>query len=104
MEDALHSAFSPHRINASREFFRIDPYQVEALLEILPGRDVTPRISEQASGLAPEDREAMYKYNRTNESEFWNRLVRTGRPCTSGCWLLGSGAECRSGGARRDSP
>lgn len=70
VEDALHLAFSPHRINDSREFFRIEPDQVEALLEILPGRDVTPRIGEQTSELAPEDREAMSRYNRTNESEF----------------------------------
>ena len=79
VEDALHSAFGPHRINASREFFRIDPDQVEALLEILPGKDVTPRISEQASGLEPEDREAVSRYNRTNELEFLDSFNENGR-------------------------
>ena len=79
VEDALHSAFSPHRVNASREFFRIDPDQVEALLEILPGKDVTPRNSEQASDLEPEDREAMTKYNRTNELEFLESFNENGR-------------------------
>ena len=78
VEDALHTAFGPHRINASREFFRIDPDQVEALLEILPGRDVTPRISEQTSDLEPEDREAMSKYNRTTESEFLESFSENG--------------------------
>ncbi len=80
VEDALHSAFGPHRINTSREFFRIDPNQVEALLEILPGRDVTPRISEEASGgLKPEDRAAVSKYNRTTESEFLESFSENGK-------------------------
>ncbi len=79
VEDALHAAFGPHRINASREFFKINPDQVEVLLEILPGKDVTPRISEQASDLEPEDREAMSKYNRTNESDFLESFNENGR-------------------------
>lgn len=82
VEDALHTAFGPHRINASREFFKIDPDQIEALLEILPGRDVTPRISEQTSGLESEDREALSKYkvrqSRTNESEFLESFGENG--------------------------
>ena len=79
VEDALHAAFGPHRINASREFFRIDPDQAEALLEILPGRDVTPRIGEQAPGLETEDLEAMSRYNRTNELEFLDSFNENGR-------------------------
>ena len=58
VENALHVAFDPDRINPSREFFRIEPERVEALLQVMPGWDVTPRVSQQIAELQPEDIEA----------------------------------------------
>ena len=48
----------------------------------MPGKDMTPRISEQESGLQPEDREAASEYKkrqtRTSELEFLEALNSTG--------------------------
>ena len=46
IENALHTAFGPNRVNSSREFFQIDPEQVQALLRVMPDRDVTPKTPE----------------------------------------------------------
>ena len=82
VENALHTAFDPHRINPSREFFQIDAEQVEALLQVMPGQDVTPRIGEQNAALQPEDVEAASQYkrlqDRTNEEEFLGSLDEYG--------------------------
>ena len=40
IERALHTAFEPNRVNPSREFFQLEPEQVEVLLRVMPGRDV----------------------------------------------------------------
>ena len=82
VENALHTAFDPNRINPSREFFQIDPEQVEALLQVMPGQDVTPRVTEQITVLQPEDIEAATEYKRrqarTNEEEFLESLNENG--------------------------
>ncbi len=44
IERALHTAFQPYRRNLSREFFEIEPEQAKAILEILDGKNVTPRF------------------------------------------------------------
>ena len=76
-------AFDPHRINPSREFFQIDPEQVAVLLQVMPGQDVTPRISEEIAALQPEDLEAASAYKRrqdwTNEEEFLGSLNENGK-------------------------
>ncbi len=83
VESALHRAFEPNRINPSREFFEIEPEQVEALLQVMPGRDVTPGVSQQTEGLDAEDIEAASAYKkyqaRTNEDEFMSSLGKNGR-------------------------
>ena len=83
VENALHRAFDPSRISPSREFFRIEPEQVEALLLIMPGRDVTPGVSQQVAGLESEDVEAASAFKRlqarTNEEEFMGSLGENGR-------------------------
>ena len=83
VENALHTAFDPSRINPSREFFEIEPEQVEALLQVMPGRDVTPGVSQQVAGLDAEDVEAASAYKRhqarTNEDEFMASLGENGR-------------------------
>lgn len=41
VESALHTAFQDHRVNPKREFFRIKPEQVIAILELFDAEDVT---------------------------------------------------------------
>ena len=42
LEKALHTAFIPDKGSSSREFFKMDPERVVAILRIWPGKDVTP--------------------------------------------------------------
>ena len=48
VEQALHAAFEPQRINPNREFFRIEPRQAIAILKLLAIEDVTPSVQESA--------------------------------------------------------
>jgi hypothetical protein len=50
-EKALHEAFGIHRVNPSREFFKMEPHRVKVLLDGFGCKDVTPGtvIVEQAS-------------------------------------------------------
>ena len=54
VEDALHTAFAPYRINPKREFFRIEPEQAIAVLRILEKSDATAEVSQQAESVDPE--------------------------------------------------
>ena len=63
LEKAIHAAFAPYRLNPSREFFQIEPLQVEALLKAWPGKDVTPQVNKEAEKeLDVGDREAVKRY------------------------------------------
>ena len=55
LERALHTAFAPYRLNPSREFFEIEPYQAEAILQAWPGEDVTPQVNAESDDLDPSD-------------------------------------------------
>ena len=44
VEKAFHNAFGPYRVNTKREFFKIEPEQAIALLELLIVEDVTLHI------------------------------------------------------------
>ena len=83
IERALHTAFGPNRINTSREFFQVDPEQVEVLLRVMPGRDATPNDADQSAEIKPDDREASSEFkrrqSRTNELEFLESLNENGR-------------------------
>ena len=83
IESALHTAFDPHRINPSREFFQMEPEQVEALLDVIPGKDVTPPATEQSVDLPPDDKAASTEFkkrqSRTNEQEFLDVLSKNGK-------------------------
>lgn len=48
VEKAFHLAFGPYRINSRREFFKIEPEQAIALLEIMVVENVTPEIQKEA--------------------------------------------------------
>ena len=63
LEKAIHTAFAPYRLNPSREFFQIEPLQVEVLLKAWPGKDVTPQVNKEAEKeLNAGDREAVKRY------------------------------------------
>lgn len=83
IERALHAAFEPYRINPSREFFQVEPEQVEVLLRVMPGRDVTPQDTDQSAELQNDDREASSEFKRrqsqTSELEFIESLNENGR-------------------------
>lgn len=51
VETALHTAFAPHRINPSREFFELDPEQAIAILRLLHTEDATPEVIQQPTGI-----------------------------------------------------
>ena len=82
IENALHAAFDPQRINRSREFFELDPEQVEVLLRVMPGKDVTPPATDQSADVPADDVEASSafkkKQSRTNEEEFLESLNENG--------------------------
>ena len=82
IERALHAAFAPYRINDSREFFEMDPEQVQVLLRVMSGRDVTPGNSEEDAESQVEDQAAATEYKRrreqTNEQEFLDSLNEHG--------------------------
>ena len=85
--------FGPHRINNSREFFQLDPEQVEVLLQVMPGKDVTPPETDQSDGLLPDDKEASSafkkKQSQTNEEEFLESLNENGKTACERVMALG---------------
>ena len=62
IEKALHTAFAPQRVNANREFFRIQVEQAKAILELFHHEDVTSDVSaEIENDLTEEDKAATKK-------------------------------------------
>ncbi len=47
VEQALHTAFAPQRVNPRREFFRIDPEQALVILRLLQKEDVTNLVKQE---------------------------------------------------------
>ena len=72
LEQALHTAFHPDRVNPSREFFAISIERVKALLSAWPGTEVTPQVNEETeAALNAEEREAVKKFeNRRPKLNF----------------------------------
>ena len=66
-ERALHEAFGDHRVRLAREFFRISPDKPAAILRMLQGREVTPKVDVVQE---PGDAEALNRARsrRTNFS------------------------------------
>ena len=58
VERALHTAFGPQRVNPKREFFRIDPEQARAILQLLHVEDATDAIEAQPSTITSQEKEA----------------------------------------------
>lgn len=63
IEKALHAAFAPDRVNASREFFRISKDQVIPILKAFNDlQDITEQVEQQiGETLTEEDRMALNK-------------------------------------------
>lgn len=62
IEHALHTAFAPNRVNANREFFRIQPEQAIAILELFHHEDITDEVSDEIENdLTEEDKAAAAK-------------------------------------------
>ncbi len=99
IENALHTAFGPSRINASREFFELDPEQVLAVLRVIPGRDATPVDTAESAEIPPADREASSAFKRrqtrTNELEFLESLNENGKIVYERVLALGKQAGIR---------
>ncbi|WP_267358882.1 MULTISPECIES: GIY-YIG nuclease family protein [unclassified Methylobacterium] len=55
VEQALHIAFAPQRVNARREFFRIEPEQALAILRLLHIEDATQAVEEQSSSISEQE-------------------------------------------------
>lgn len=47
IEQGLHKAFDPNRVNPRREFFEIEPDQAKVILEMLAIEDVTPEVAKE---------------------------------------------------------
>lgn len=57
VESAFHTAFGDHRVNPKREFFKIEPERVIAILQLLAVNNITPQVERQLSeGLDSDDR------------------------------------------------
>ena len=62
IETALHTAFSPQRINANREFFRIQVEQAKAILELFHHENVTEEVTDEIENdLTDDDKAATIK-------------------------------------------
>jgi hypothetical protein len=70
VERRLHFAFDGFRVNPKREFFRLEPDRVKAVLSLLAIEDVTPKIDivedEDAQKALDEARERRAPYSFTD--------------------------------------
>lgn len=64
IEKALHAAFAPQRVNANREFFRIQIEQAKAILELFHHTDVTEEVSDEIENDLTDDDKAATKKAR----------------------------------------
>ncbi|MCE5254185.1 MAG: GIY-YIG nuclease family protein [Actinomycetia bacterium] len=81
VEEALHTAFGGTRVNPNREFFRIEPERVVAVLRLLSVGDVTPQVGcELSKGLDSSDRQSMnvMKRNRRPNMNFGEMGISPG--------------------------
>ena len=69
IERALHKAFAPQRINANREFFRIQVEQAKAILELFHHTDVTEEVSDEIENdLTDDDKAASVNAKKSRPS------------------------------------
>ena len=58
VEKALHTAFSPNRVNPRREFFEIEAAQAIAIIRLLEMQNVTPLVDREVNLIDPVELEA----------------------------------------------
>jgi len=68
VENALHIAFAPTRINPKREFFEIEAEQAVAVVRLLEIDDVTPQIKKESEQIDQPSREAGERLRRRRPS------------------------------------
>lgn len=76
VEQALHKAFEPHRLNPAREFFEVEPEQIVPIMRLL-GEDVTDRVQaadDRDSGLTETDRAARERADRRRPNFNFNEM------------------------------
>ena len=80
IEDALHAAFAPQRINTNREFFRIQVDQAKAILELFHHPDVTKEVTDAIQNeLTPADKAASVRaLQRRPSLNFYEMGIRKG--------------------------
>ena len=67
VENSLHKAFYPYRVNPKREFFEIDPEQAIVILRLFSKKDVTPAVKaeiDKSVSLAEKEASDHYKKRR----------------------------------------
>ena len=63
VENSLHKAFYPYRINPRREFFEIDPDQAIVILRLFAKKDVTPAVTAEINkSVSSAEKEASEHY------------------------------------------
>jgi len=72
VEHALHDAFGDHRVNPRREFFKIAPERVIAVLRLLSTKDITPSID---AGIENKDDAEAIAIARKKRSAFNFKMV-----------------------------
>lgn len=59
IEQALHKAFAPNRINQNREFFKMEIWQATAILDLFNKKEITSEIAAEIDNdLTAEDKKA----------------------------------------------
>jgi hypothetical protein len=77
VESHLHQAFSDKRVRGNREFFRVDPNQVKAAIQIANPADVTPRVDVVVDA---SDLQALKKAAANEERRSRLRFTEMGVP------------------------
>ena len=75
VEKSFHKAFEDFRLNASREFFKLDPYKAKILLQLLAQEDVTP-VDNPA--IDAETEKALDKVSKSGKFNFTSFEIPVG--------------------------
>lgn len=70
VERALHTAFAPNRINPRREFFRLDPEQPIAILNLLHVEDATSEVAQVSEAATDEQSKVAAEQQRRRRPRF----------------------------------
>jgi len=65
VENSLHKAFYPNRINPKREFFEIDPDQAIVILRLFAKKEITPAVTAEINkSVSNAEKEASESYKK----------------------------------------